>query len=230
MHLRMLILFLKQVADLRWVDATAPSLHLMDGESLQGFLHAWVAKSDPSAGGSSIPSASTRGISSRLPLVVSVVVRVQGGRASAAALKTLSMSYDAGDGLFATLTQQSRPTSHTTSSSSAADAQMRTKFCFKLHKTTIETRKTKEQSAQDTGHRRAQTHSASSQSPAFTIPAIRAAGTMRRRPEVLAAQLNTVTQNVDNNNHRGTGSGVKDAEGESQSIPHSVVASSSGKC
>ena len=130
MHLRMLILFLKQVADLRWVDATAPSLHLMDGESLQGFLHAWVAKSDPSAGGSSIPSASTRGISSRLPLVVSVVVRVQGGRASAAALKTLSMSYDAGDGLFATLTQQSRPTSHTTSSSSAADAQMRTKFCI----------------------------------------------------------------------------------------------------
>ena len=53
---------------------------------------------------------------------------------------------------------------------------------------------------------------------------------MRRRPEVLAAQLNTVNQNVDNNNHRGTGSGVKDAEGESQSIPHSVVASSSGKC
>jgi hypothetical protein len=123
------------------------------------------------------------------PMVLSVVLRVRGGRASAAALKTLDLSYDAGDGLFATLTHRSgrdRPLalgSGATAAAALAAALTRTKFCFKLHKTTIETRKIAPAPAYAGAAEHARTSSASSNAATFTIPAVRAAGTMRRRPE-----------------------------------------------
>jgi hypothetical protein len=198
------------------VEATAPSLHLMDGKSLQGFLYAWAAKPDPkestasiakdaiadtALGDSKFGGTTDRGISMvdtekrKLPLVVSAVVRIRGGTASAAVLKTLSLSYDAGDGLFATLTQQSRPTHSATvgclngGAEGAAAELTRTKFCFKLHKTTIETRKTKPgfpSTALASGANRHYSTSGAGPSPTFTIPTVRAAGSMRRRPEILA--------------------------------------------
>jgi hypothetical protein len=126
-----------------------------------------------------------------LPMVVSVVLRVRGGRASAAALKTLNLSYDAGDGLFATLTHRSRRTrppargcgAETVAAAAAAAALTRTKFCFKLHRTTIETSKTTTASAYAGAGGHARTSSASPNAATFTVPAVRAAGTMRRRPE-----------------------------------------------
>ena len=217
------------MADLRRADATAPSLHRMDGDSLRGFIDAWKPRPTAVASGAASASAAAakplmnmtapptdaarepdvesavrnnateaRGAAEaagkNLPMVLSVVLRVHGGRASAAALKTLDLSYDAGEGLFATLTHRShraRPTPRgsgpeaaaAAAAAAATTALTRTKFCFKLHRTTIETRKIAPAAACAGAGVQSSTCPASSNAATFTVPAVRAAGTMRRRPD-----------------------------------------------
>jgi hypothetical protein len=167
-----------QVVDLVHVEARAPALHRMDGDSLQRLIYSWLprppradfttAASDgatSTAARSRTPlqhSSNDANVSGQpfkgerpertaippavmLPSVMSIAVRVRGGRATASVLKTIELKYDAGEGLFGTLTRHTRrdPGPGSDLSRGARDGGMlsRTWFCFKMHRAVIETQK-----------------------------------------------------------------------------------------